>query len=155
MAIVNQKYLMTVTDDTSTDPVVDVEVNFTDNSADNYSTATLTFTPGATGDLLLDVDRALIDLSADGKRFKYLSITVDNPLYVWVGRRPERVGGVPGVGQIDLAITPEIRVYKHWSMEGPTGGVSDKIYAINPSRASSFPGGTNLTVHVKVVYTYE
>ena len=147
MAIVVNKFRFTVTDDTASDPTIDEEINFTDNSGDTYATIVKTLTAGDEDTWEEETATALMDLSVEAERAKYLVITTNYPIYVWFGRTPE-----VAAGSIDTAVSPETRIDRLLVLAGPvTTGSVLKIYAVNPSRADD----TNLDAKVKITYVYE
>jgi hypothetical protein len=153
MAVINNKFSFTLTDDAASDPIIDEVVNFTDNSGDTYFTKVKKLVPGdsttaPTWDL--DTETTLLDLSSEGAliKAKYLVIQVDHPVYMWFGVAPTRDVD----GKVDITVSPEFRVDRLMVVSGPAGsGSVQKIYAINPDRDNST---TNFTVTVKLTVVY-
>ena len=148
MALINNKFNFTLTDDTDSDPVIDQVVNFTDNAGDTYTTTVKKIVAGSADTWTEETETELMDLSGQSKKPNYLVIQCDNPIYIWLGRTPARDGGVPDL--IDTTVTPELRIERLMVVSAPASGSTNKIYAINPSRVD----GENKTAVITITYIY-
>lgn len=151
MALINSKFHFTLTDDQASNPSIDQQINFTDNTGDTYTTTVKKIAPGASPstDWKEDTETELMDLTTQAVRANYIIIQTDNPVYLFIGRTPARTADP--VPLVDTAITPELRINRMMVISGPNSGSTYKIYAINPSREET----DNLTATVTITYVYE
>ena len=136
MALIKQVLTTTVTDDLSTDPDITVESNFTEDTYDKYDVRTIKIEAGAAGSVwTTDSATTLIDLSASAEYAKYIIVTTDNPIYSWLG------------------ITPTVSTDTKFNISNVLvlSGSTDKLFAVNPSRADDT---SPVDCNIKVTYVY-
>ena len=143
--LISNKFLGTVTDET--DPETKIESNFTENSYENYATATVTITPGSATSWVDDTESTVIDLSSAGRLARYIVLKSNAPAYLWLGRQPVRDIDGHIIENISAGGFPKTGLNRLMVLDGST----DRIYAINPSRTTD---PTPLTVKIRVVYVY-
>lgn len=144
MALVNQKFTVTITDDFATDPVVNQTTNFTEDAYDNYEVNTVKIAAGAAASWDLDTPTLLFDFSTAPvpQNAKYVMLVVDNPIYIWVGASPEITEG-----EIIETTFPKIAVKNFFVLSGST----PKVYAVNPSRSADV---SPVDANIKMVIVY-
>ena len=146
MALISQKLTVTITDEN--DPTTTQVIDFTDDAYENYWVMAASMDPfdhTAYASWLNAPAQLIFDATASTQA-GYVVIKTDNPIYVWFGRTPARIGADPD-DPIDETVTPKITVSNCLVV---SGGVT-KVYAIIPSKDDDAPP---LTAHVKTTIVY-